>query len=55
VNLPISLVATYKPIIVGSAVLVALIELLALVDPDIVSKVNAAVSLSNFTSRSPKP
>jgi hypothetical protein len=55
VNLPIALVATYKPIIVGSAVLVTLIELLALVDPDIVSKVNAAVSLSNFTSRSPKP
>jgi hypothetical protein len=54
-NLPITLVVAYKPIIVGSAILVTLIELLTLVDPDIVTKVNAAVSLSNFTSRSPKP
>jgi hypothetical protein len=54
-SLPFSPFTGYRPIVVGTAILVTLVELLALVDPDIVTKLNTAVSLSGFVSRSPKP
>ena len=46
---------SYKPFLILASILLAFIEIIALVDPDIVERINTVVNVTNSIRRTPKP